>query len=116
MDVEKADIIKGNVLSSLVDSVIASSIYDKMVVIMPVLKDCGAVHDSGTWRSTTKCAYLPFFDRDDLLALIHIIIGDSVKSNFVFIIMRLNEPEVVMNSSFLVDSSKQVESLFKCET
>lgn len=52
MQVQKADVIESNVLGTRIDGVVSTSVYNKVVVFVPILEYSGTVHNSGTGRST----------------------------------------------------------------
>ena len=62
MYIEEADIIESHVLGSLEDGIIATSIYHKKEVLVPVLEDSCAVHYSRARRPSCKRADLPGLD------------------------------------------------------
>ena len=47
--------------------------------------------------------------------MIHIVVGNSVQGNFVLIIVRLYDPQVVVNAAFLVNTSEHVIALLERE-
>ena len=73
VDVEHADVIQSHVLRLRKYTVIPTAIDNKMVVFVPILEDCGAVHDPWTWRLATVLSDLLDLNADYMLVGIVIL-------------------------------------------
>jgi hypothetical protein len=95
----------------LVNGIIAASIYDKEIVLVPVLEDSCAVHYARTRWFTSELGHFLDLNAKLVLCMSKVLHGRAIQDYFILFITRRNDPQVVANIPFLINSSKHVISL-----
>jgi hypothetical protein len=69
------------------------------------------VHNARAGRSPRKQSDLFALDADLMSVLMNVLKGCLVESDFIILMMRVNQPEVIVNVPFLVDAAEHIEAL-----